>query len=755
MVPPNDPTAFLPNRDGSQGAQKSYVICFVGGGPNTLYCLERIITRIRSGTLPIPPPKLSVMVYDASGSFGPGVHSIDQTPTNHLNRTAEQVSLCADASHRSLDIEVYERNIETLYQWASEKFEATKNPRYHIAPQHWVDRALVGEALSDTFARYVAELRNLGITVTMIPSKVVNLVPTSEGKYRIACAPTTSENEAAADFVFLCTGHTHNTPSSGSLASAMMDLTKASSSSFRYIHSVYPIERITAEMVPPSSRVACLGMGLAAIDCINWLTSGRGGYFVSAGGSSGKLKYLASGLEPLKIYPISESGLFVRARAYNEKENARERRHVGVIFNDQTFDALRNIRGRSAMDRHVIENEVVPLLALEMMMLYYRTLLSPAAVQQFQEDAQSRLKIHVDSCDQGHDKLNIWAVYGESRNVYADYIKHIDALLTAPEEQGLRLSPSDRSAICRFIKVRSGSEVDDRLAALSNVEFLRAARRLNQIESRWGHPESILQHAFVWNEIIDPLEGFGAEAGDLHATAAAWLERDILYASQGNMSNPIKAAVDGAIRDLRPCFRKQVEWGAGGPAGTRELFSKWYRVTNRLAVGTSLELMRKILALNDAGIVDLSFCRNPTKELRSGALHLELGGRSAFANAALNAIVHRFNLSQTDSELYRNLVLQGIVREWKISDGVESYSPGSLDIEGDSRLVVALNGVAHPNMVALGSMVDGPFYYRLALSRPYVADTIIFDADQAVSSVAAHWKSVQADTFVRSGEDCL
>lgn len=722
-------------------AAGSYVICFIGAGPNTLYCLERLVTRLRSGSLRIPASSLSVSVYDKSGSFGPGIHSKDQPTTNHLNRTAEQVSLCADVTHKKLNIEVYERRVETLHQWAVEKFKSTNNPRYHIAPQQWVDRALVGEALSDTFDNLVAELRDLKVTVTLVAADVINLVPTSESKYKIICAEPVPENTSTADFVFLCTGHTSNRPEPGTVAERMMDLSDSKTSSFKYVHSVYPTEKITNEIAPPSSMLACFGMGLAAIDCINWLTSGRGGYFV-ADRNPHKLKYIPSGFEPRKIFPISESGLFVRARAYNEKGNVEERRHVGIVFNESTFDSLRKITMNRGGGRHVIDGEVIPLLALEMMMLYYRTLLSMAAVQAIEGTIKKQLESYICSCRLRFEAPAIWKIYQSAQVQYQDCLKHVHKLLTTPEEKSPHPGLAERKAISQFIKVRLGPEIDDLLAGKSNFEFLEVARHLNKSQSPWGHDNSILRHLFDWNDVLDPLARFCSETGDLHATAASWLESDILNASQGNLSNPIKAAIDGAIRDLRPCFRDQVEWGAGGPLGTQELFSKWYRATNRLAVGTSLELMKKILALTDAGIVDLSFCRNPAKEIRSDALYLKLGDRVGCVNVGLNAIVHRFNLSLSDSELYRNLRLQGIVREWSISDGVESYSPGSLDVERNSRLVITRKGETLPNMVALGSLVDGPFYYRLALSRPYVADTILFDADQALKSAIAHWSSL-------------
>lgn len=722
-------------------AAVNYVISFIGGGPNTLYCLERLVTRLHSGSMLIPARGLSVMIYDKTGSFGPGIHSKDQPTTNHLNRTAEQVSLCADASHKQLHLEVYGRKVETLYQWAEEKFKLTNNPRYHIAPQQWVDRALVGEALSDTFDHLVNELRNLGVTVKLLASEVINLLPLSKNKYKIVCADSKIADTSTADFVFLCTGHTSNKPEAGTLAYRMMELSNSETSSFNYIHYVYPIEKITSEIVPPSSVLACFGMGLAAIDCINWLTSGRGGYFV-ADRKPHKLRYIASGFEPRKIFPISDSGLFVRARAHNEKENVEERRHVGVVFNELTFDLLRKNTGTRAADSHVIEGEVIPLLALEMMMLYYRTLLSMAAVQGIEENTKTQLQRYIHDCCLRSDIPLIWDVYHRARIQYENYLNHINFLLTAPKELCPLPGVADREAISQFMKVRLGLEVDDLLTCKSQVEFLEEARQLNKSESPWGHHNSIMRHVFDWDDVLDPLAKLCSDTDDLHGTVASWLESDILNASQGNLSNPIKAAVDGAIRDLRPCFRNQVEWGIGGPSGTRELFTKWYRVTNRLAVGTSLELMRKILALTEAGIVDLSFCRSPVKEIRNCVLHLELGGRASVANVALNAIVHRFNLSLSDSQLYQNLRLQGIVREWKVSNGVESYSPGSLDVDRNSRLVITQNGATLSNLVALGSSVDGPYYYRLALSRPYVADTILFDADQALKSVIAHWSSL-------------
>jgi len=637
-------------------------------------------------------------------------------------------------------MEVHEREVETLHQWAAEKFRSTKNPRYHVAPQQWVDRALLGEALSDTFAGLVAELQQLKATVKLVAADVINIVQVSQGKYTTICAEQAPENTVTADFVFLCTGHTSNIPGPGTLAQEMRKLSLATPS-FKYVHSVYPVEKITKDVVPPDSTLACFGMGLAAIDCINWLTSGRGGYFV-ADRNSNKLKYVASGFEPRKIYPISESGLFAGARAYNEKENVEGRRHVGIVFNQITFESLRKVTPNREIGRHLIEGEVIPLLALEMMMLYYRTLLSVDVVLPIEGGVKRLLECHIANCSSGSDTASLWHVYQLSQAEYQHFLCCINEFLTSSEEMNPRLGFRERKAIAQFIKVRLGSKADDLLLVKTNAEFLKEAKLLNRGASPWGHDDSILQHVFEWSDILDPLSKFCRESDDLHAMAVLWLEKDILNASQGNLSNPVKAAIDGAIRDLRPCFRDQVEWGAGGPEGTRELFSKWYRATNRLAVGTSLDLMKKILALTDAGIVDLSFCRSPVKEVRGDALHLKLGDRASFASIALNAVVHRFNLPLTDSELYRNLRSQGIIREWSVSDGVESYSPGSLDVDRDSRLVIARNGVTLPNIAALGSMVDGQYYYRLALSRPYVADTILFDADQALSSAIAHWSSL-------------
>lgn len=722
-----------------------YVIAFIGGGPNTLYCLERLVTRLHSGSLLIPARSLSVTIYEKTGSFGPGIHSKDQPLTNHLNRTAEQVSLCADITHERLNLEVYTRNIETLYQWAAEKFKLTNNPRYNIAPQQWVDRALVGEALSDTFIGLVTELQNFGVIVTLHASEVINIIPTSNKRYKIICSKAGTEDAPTADFAILCTGHTSNKPEVGTFAYRMMEICGSEPSSFKYVHHIYPIEKITSHVVPPGSVLACFGMGLAAIDCINWLTSGRGGYFIADGNSS-KLKYIASGFEPHKIFPISESGLFVRARAHNEKENFEERRHVGIVFNESTFDSLRKNKKIVTPGKHIIEDEVIPLLALEMMMLYYRTLLSSAAVQRIEENIKTQLERHIHDCCLHIAILKIWDIYHCGRLQYEEYMSHVNALLTAPKELCPHLDRTDRMAISRFIKVRLGFEIPSSLINKNDTKFLEEVKLINNEESKWGHHRSILRHVFNWDEVLDPLERLCSESKDLHRTVASWLENDILNASQGNLSNPMKAAVDGAIRDLRSCFRNQVEWGAGGPSGTRELFSKWYRVTNRLAVGTSLDLMRKMHALAEAGILDFSFCRSPVKEIRDGTLYLKLGDRTSFTKVALNAIVHRFNLLLSDSPLYQNLRSQGIVREWSVSDGAESYSPGSLDVDRNSRLIITQNAETLPNMAALGSVVDGPYYYRLALSRPYVSDTILFDADQVIKSVISHWSSLQVSS---------
>ncbi len=703
--------------------ESSKVICFIGAGPNTLYCLERLVTHIRSGFFTIPRA-LRIAIYDKSASFGPGTHSSKQPKTNHLNRTAEQVSFGADPSHGVYSMSVQQRRTLTLHEWARDRYDATGESKYDILPQQWVERRLLGEALAEFFALYISDLEKLGVAVDLYPYEAVDIVPDDPTGRWLVRASHDGVDDLRADFVFLCTGHTESSPSPGSIEDQLQAVAKRSS--FSYVHSVYPVDRLTKELVPSGAIIGCLGMGLAAIDCINWLTEGRGGQFKkNVDGTT--LSYTRSGHEPLVIYPTSGSGTFVNTRAYNQKGNHAEKRHSALVFSTATFDAIKQ---REAIGTISLEDHLSPLLAIETILIYYRTLIGRTATASVERGLWDLLDSAIDRPVSTRESPCLWEIYNYAENQFAVLLEGYDKLLNGEVDRSL--APEEALALKTFINVRLGPLAAAELDECTDGSQLHEARRLNAEPSPWMHSQHMADHIFYWNKLLDPMSDFRGDGRDLHERAVAWLQYDILQAAQGNISNPTKAAVDGAFRDLRHVFRTQVEFGATGARDTELLYSRWYRIMNRLAVGTSIDVMAKVLALAKAKVVDFSYSKDLKFLQKIGEEAGTAQTAPCFPDVVINAKVHRFNLRTSTSPLYQNLYRRGIAREWNASDSDREFAPGALDVDRITRQLIDSHGRKVRSIAALGAPVDGPFYYRLALSRPCASDTVMFDADQAV-----------------------
>ncbi|WP_375702702.1 hypothetical protein, partial [Bartonella sp. CL43QHWL] len=90
-----------------------------------------------------------------------------------LNRTAGQLSFGADHSHKMLIQHINETTANwTLFSRCIDKYSQTKDDRYLINEQSWVDRSLLGEIAFDVFNDIISTLRNLSVQVTIVPSYV-------------------------------------------------------------------------------------------------------------------------------------------------------------------------------------------------------------------------------------------------------------------------------------------------------------------------------------------------------------------------------------------------------------------------------------------------------------------------------------------------------------------------------------------------------------------------------------------------------
>ncbi|WP_031089073.1 FAD/NAD(P)-binding protein [Streptomyces sp. NRRL WC-3549] len=705
-------------------------LAIVGGGPTCTYVLERLAALVHAHDTSAP---LEIVVYDLSGEFGPGqVHSPDQTRTSYLNRVVGQVAFAADESVVDAGPLLPAAERPTLLDWCRKKFQETGDPRFDLAAEDWPKRYVHGLALKDQFKRYVEILRaSDGVTVTLRRSEVVDL---EERGDRFALLTADGAAPYEADYVLMLTGHSSNRPE--------LDPHQAAWAAFAAQHgkhlipNAYPLERsLDPARTGPGTTVACLGMGLTGIDVLLYLTEGRGGTFERDG--DGQLRYRPTGAEPDSIVAFSRSGLFTFARPYNEKERdiatleykgaflttaavAELRRTVGVV----------NVIGGHEKLQLDFEAHVFPLVHLEMALIYYSTLYGP----EFRESAVRVVR-------PAYDKFLADAeAFSDHHEAAAFLLAPLDELARSVAAQvdealsGRRTvagQPVLEGALRTFLTVVYGAEQTARLLTHAGRprEFAAAVAAAR---SPWRHAERAAENVFSWERTISPVPRTGYAGPEEYVeTFLDFLDVDIRWASQGNLSNPAKAAADAAWRDLRGVVIDAVDFGGLRASSHRTFLGVYTPHHNRLCQGASVEAMEKVAALIRSGHVDVSVgpeARVGTDE-EAGRFRVDgrVTGSTKWADVLVDARVHAFDAERDVMPVYPNLLRRGLVRKWANPGvGEADFVPGGLDLTPEFHPVRA-DGTVEPRITFLGPPSEGVMYHQIGALRPNKDHHVIRD----------------------------
>lgn len=219
-----------------------------------------------------------------------------------------------------------------------------------------------------------------------------------------------------------------------------------------------------------------------------------------------------------------------------------------------------------------------------------------------------------------------------------------------------------------------------------------------------------------------------------------YLRRDILEAERGNLTSPLKTAVDSVLRDLRDTLRLAVDRGGLTAVSHRYLDKVFNRANNRIAVGPPVSSTRELLILSEKGIVSFSG-PSPTLTMRedTGDFFIEsdrVAGSGRFVQHVLNGRIHSVDCKNDGSPLIQNLYKRGMIRNFVNSDETGTYELGGLDVTDDFNIIGA-DGRAHPRVCAIGIPVEGKFWFNAADARPDVNSNAIAQlsrwAEKAVS----------------------
>ncbi|MGA4842183.1 FAD/NAD(P)-binding protein [Streptomyces sp. G45] len=222
------------------------------------------------------------------------------------------------------------------------------------------------------------------------------------------------------------------------------------------------------------------------------------------------------------------------------------------------------------------------------------------------------------------------------------------------------------------------------------------------------------------------------------------LSEDVRAARQGNVSGPLKAALD-VLRDLRNEIRLCVDHGGVEGDSYRDELQGWYTPLNAfLSIGPPVSRVEELRALVEAGVVELlgpdldvtvdADGPNPAFVARSPAVD----AAPVRATALIEARLPEPDVRHTGDTLLRRLLADGQATAYRIEAGRgTAYETGGLAVTARPSRLVDAHGRAHPRRFAYGVPTEGVHWVTAAGIRPGVDSVTLGDADAIARAVLA------------------
>ncbi|WP_217236065.1 FAD/NAD(P)-binding domain-containing protein [Streptomyces sp. AC555_RSS877] len=291
------------------------------------------------------------------------------------------------------------------------------------------------------------------------------------------------------------------------------------------------------------------------------------------------------------------------------------------------------------------------------------------------------------------------------------------ALLTARGREAER-----EEFVGRYVSLPEGSADTDAL-----LDAYRIAR-----DERWD-----------WERIFRPHgDGEFADRAQFRHWLLEHLRQDVQEALAGNVSGPLKAALD-VLRDLRNEVRLALDHGGLDGNSYRDEVEGWYTPLNAfLSIGPPVSRIEELIALLEADVLDLV---GPGMRVRvdgtAGAFVAEsdrVSGGLVRARVLIEARLPEPDLRRTADPLLRQLLSTGQCRPFRIPGACgTSYETGGLEVTERPYHLVDAYGRRHPRRFAYGVPTEAVHWVTAAGIRPGVNSVTLGDSDAIARAVLA------------------
>ncbi|MEU6058043.1 FAD/NAD(P)-binding protein [Streptomyces sp. NPDC047097] len=322
-------------------------------------------------------------------------------------------------------------------------------------------------------------------------------------------------------------------------------------------------------------------------------------------------------------------------------------------------------------------------------------LLTPDVVERFRKRAEAG--------DSPDFRQEVWPLI--AREVETVYYT---TLLRVPTRHGAPAVPTGHGALTARLTAAPYDSAD--LAAALDEYGVPAA-------ARWSWDR--IEHPYTHRPFTSP--------ADFHSWLLDHLRADAAEAALGNVSGPVKAALD-VLRDIRNEVRQVVDHAGLPGYSRREHLERWYTPLNAfLSIGPPRRRIEELAALIEAGVLRVV---GPRLEVRAegGAFTAsspDVPGSAVTATTLIEARLPEPDLRLTGDELLAALLRDGGCRTHR----VDGHDTGGLDVTPPPYRLVDATGRAHPRRFALGVPTEGVHWVTAAGARPGVGSVTLSDAD--------------------------
>ncbi|MFI6551806.1 FAD/NAD(P)-binding protein [Streptomyces griseus] len=300
---------------------------------------------------------------------------------------------------------------------------------------------------------------------------------------------------------------------------------------------------------------------------------------------------------------------------------------------------------------------------------------------------------------------HVWPLV--SREVRAVYYR---ALLT---ERG---EAAAGAVFCAEFVARGGPEGAEEAALLD--------RHGIPAERRWSWP--LIERPYGEREFADRWVFQGWLLGHLR--------EDVAEALKGNVSSPLKAALD-VLRDLRNEIRLVVDHAGISGRSYRDELRAWYTPLNAyLSIGPPARRIEELIALIEAGVVRMCLPGvRAEPEPEQGGFVLRSAGAPASGvrvSALIEARLSEPDLRSTTDPLLRSLLRSGQCAPYRIPDGAGGFhETGGVAVSRRPYHLLDAARRPHPRRFAFGVPTESVHWVTAAGVRPGVNSVILGDSD--------------------------